>query len=108
MAKKIKGDDGVVNITPMIREIARNNKISEKEIKTFSEINHPLFSFKYLKDTSINECREHKFFYEFILRLQKLSDLGWDQIRLSHRHSYGIGLRGLSSVFFFACNSAKV
>lgn len=73
-----------------IKDVIESNVISKKEIKSLSMIDHPLFSFKYLKDVSINKCKDSSFFYDFLMRLQKLSDLGWKEIRLSHRHSFGM------------------
>lgn len=71
----------------------RNNtpKISEEIIQSvYNNVNYPLFSFKYLKDTSIKKCKDYTFFFNFIMRLQKLSDLGWDEIRISKKHSFGL------------------
>jgi hypothetical protein len=53
------------------------------------DIKYPLFSFKYLEDDSIKDCDDSKFFFDFIIRLKKLSELGWDEIRKSARHSFG-------------------
>jgi hypothetical protein len=50
---------------------------------------HPVFCFKYLQDDSIKKCKDHKFFFEFIFRLQKLGELGWKEIGKSSRHSFG-------------------
>ena len=83
---KKENDDGL----SFIQSIINSNKISVGEISDLSEINHPLFSFKYLSDESIKDCKDHSFLLGFILRLQKLCELGWDGIRLSHRHSYGM------------------
>lgn len=64
--------------------------ISEKRISLYTNINYPLFSFKYLSDASIKKCKDSKFFYNLIMRLQKLSDLGWEGIRTSQKHSFGL------------------
>ncbi len=50
----------------------------------------PLFGFKYLSRHSIKDCKDPHFFYTFLIRLQQLSELGWTEIRKSHRHSFGI------------------
>ena len=63
-----------------------NKSIKEEDI---NNINYPLFSFKYLQETSIRDCTERDFFFKFLIRLQKLSDLGWDKIQTSDRHSWG-------------------
>lgn len=73
-----------------IQDCFENKLISRSEVEELSTIDHPLFSFKYLKSTSIKECTDYKFFYNFLIRLQKLSELGWEGIRNSHRHSYGM------------------
>jgi hypothetical protein len=84
--KKKKSDDGL----SFIQSIINSNKISVGEISDLSEIDHPLFSFKYLSDVSIKGCKDHSFLLNFILRLQKLCELGWNEIRSSHKHSYGM------------------
>lgn len=70
---------------------SKNSKIKKPELSTnFSLPNeYPLFCFKYLQNVSIKDCRDHTFFYNFLKRLQKLSELGWKEIDKSHRHSYG-------------------
>ncbi len=68
-------------------EIDRIQSIDKNNI--FDE-NYPLFCFKYLSDISISNCRDHKFFVDFLCRLQKLSSLGWNEIRKSSRHSFGM------------------
>ncbi len=73
-----------------IRDIIQNEQISIKEIRGLSGINHPLFSFKYLSECSIEDCREPSFFFNFLMRLQKLSALGWEEIRQSPRHAFGM------------------
>lgn len=50
---------------------------------------YPIFCFKYLQETSIKNCSDHKFFLDFIFRLQKLGELGWNEINKSSRHSFG-------------------
>ena len=66
------------------------DKISDKEIEEYSKIDYPLFSFKYLCDESYPDCSDPKFFSDFITRLQKLSALGWSEIRQSAPHSFGM------------------
>lgn len=73
-----------------IKQLVVDNKISHKEIADFSNIDYPLFSFKYLRTNSIKECKDASFFYDFIIRLTELSKLGWAKIRLSSRHKYGM------------------
>lgn len=65
-------------------------KGTKKVVKKDDGDNYPLFCFKYLSDCSIKDCKNYNFFLEFLLRLQKLSALGWKEIRRSHRHKYGM------------------
>lgn len=48
-----------------------------------------VFSFKYLHKVSFDKTKRSDFFVKFILRLQSLSSLGWDEINRSDRHQYG-------------------
>ena len=50
---------------------------------------YPIFCFKYLQDVSIKKCNDYRFFFDFIFRLQKLGELGWQEINKSSRHSFG-------------------
>jgi hypothetical protein len=70
-----------------IAEPAQNNKIDKDKLR---EDNYPIFCFKYLSDVSIKKCNDSKFFYDFLMRLRKLSELGWNEIRNSHKHAYGL------------------
>jgi len=70
-----------------IAEPLKINTIDKEKIKAD---NYPVFCFKYLSDISIKKCTDPKFFYDFLMRLQKLSALGWAEIRKSHRHAYGL------------------
>lgn len=65
-------------------------EISQAEIISFARVNYPLFSFKYLTEHSIKNCRDGGFFLEFLLRLKKLSELGWQEIAKSGRHGFGM------------------
>lgn len=73
-----------------IKDCIESNLISIKEVEMLTEIDYPLFSFKYLKDNSIKNCEEANFLLKFILRLRDLSVLGWNEIRQSQRHGYGL------------------
>ncbi|MDR1918512.1 MAG: hypothetical protein LBQ65_02565 [Tannerellaceae bacterium] len=70
-----------------IVEPVNNNKIDKEKL---NEDNYPIFCFKYLSDVSIKDCKNPKFFRDFLMKLQKLSELGWNGIRTSHRHAYGL------------------
>lgn len=89
MSKKKQGKKAG-ETTSFIKDIVDSIDLSEKEIVHFAEIDHPLFSFKYLKDVSIDKCKDASFFRNFLMRLQKLSELGWNGIRQSNRHAFGI------------------
>ena len=74
----------------LIKPVVVPKGISQKEIDSFARVNYPLFSFKYLTNVSIKNCRDGSFFSEFLLRLKKLSELGWKGIATSDRHSFGM------------------
>ena len=38
---------------------------------------------------SIKDCKDYDFFFRFLERLQKLSELGWKEINKSNRHGFG-------------------
>jgi hypothetical protein len=63
-----------------------------KKINTQSVLNenYPIFCFKYLSEKSIKGCKDYEFYFDFLMRLKKLSELGWDQIRTSQRHAFGM------------------
>lgn len=84
--KQRPSDDGL----QFIKKAIETKAISRTEIETLSNIDYPLFSFRYFKDVSVCDCDDHKFFLGFLNRLQKLSELGWNEIRKSHKHSFGM------------------
>lgn len=61
-----------------------------RDIGAYDKVDYPLFSFKYLQDTSLKGCINSKFIVEFVFRLKKLSELGWKRIHTSHRHAFGM------------------
>lgn len=61
-----------------------------KDIERYINIDYPLFSFKYLQDTSFPDCSDLSFFPNFMKRLKKLSELGWKGINTSQRHGFGM------------------
>lgn len=65
-------------------------EVSTAEVRQIAEVDYPLFSFRWLQDYSIDGCRDAKFFHDVLMRMQKLSELGWDGIRRSARHSFGM------------------
>jgi hypothetical protein len=68
------------------------NLIETKKMDNQSVLNenYPIFCFKYLSDKSIKVCTDPKFYYDFLMRLKKLSELGWNEIRTAQRHSFGM------------------
>lgn len=76
------GDDTQFIKPPISKKKLDNNDIINE--------NYPLFCFKYLSGNSIKNCKDPKFYFDFLMRLQKLSELGWDGIRTSGRHAYGM------------------
>lgn len=79
MSKKRKSIK-IKNVQPNVS--IDKNKLSQEE--------YPTFCFKYLSDISIKDCKSTDFFVEFLMRLKKLSVLGWKEIRQSQRHSFGM------------------
>jgi hypothetical protein len=69
-------------------------KIETKTTKSvsypFEQSTYPLFCFKYLSDASIKKCKNPKLLFDFSMRLKKISELGWAEIRKSNRHSFGM------------------
>lgn len=67
---------------------SKNNK--RKVIKAPSpsemEIDYPIFCFKHLQ---INYKGDNEFYYRFIERLNKLSNLPWNQIIVTKKHGFG-------------------
>ena len=72
-----------------VASLVKDNRITLNEIKGYSDIDYPIFSFRYLAPHSFPKCRDASFFRDFLARLQKLSELGWKRIALSDRHSFG-------------------
>lgn len=81
-----------------LKAIVKDRGVSTKEMESYARINYPLFSFRWLSDASLKDCNEAKFFVSFLGRLQKLSELGWEGIRLSNRHSFGMESIPVSSI----------
>jgi hypothetical protein len=59
-------------------------------IKKKPEDRYPVFCFKHLQRYSYHECSDAAFFIEFIERMNKLGNLGWQGIYRADRHSYGV------------------
>lgn len=50
---------------------------------------YPIFCFKHLQENSLKDCKDSKFYFDFLIRLRDLSNLGWKEIYKSHKHSFG-------------------
>lgn len=88
--KKSKKESSKNDNLDYIKKVVDNNVIGKREIEYFASLNYPIFSFKYLQEYSIKDCKDTSFYKDFLFRLKKLSELGWDEIRKSERHSFGM------------------
>ncbi|MDR0845063.1 MAG: hypothetical protein LBN71_07565, partial [Tannerella sp.] len=70
-----------------IAQIDKTDSINKSKL---DGIDYPVFCFKHLQDASIKSCKDPDFFVEFLQRLKKLCELGWKEISISPRHSFGI------------------
>jgi hypothetical protein len=52
------------------------------------ENEYPVFCFKHL-NLGINSKGDYKFYFQFIERLNKLSNISWKEINISTRHGFG-------------------
>lgn len=84
--KQSTKDDTLV----FIKNAIEKKTVSRSEVESLSKINYPLFSFRYFHDFSMKNCKEPQFFIDYINRLCKLSQLGWNEIRKSQTHSFGM------------------
>lgn len=65
-------------------------KKEEKEEHIEKRMQEVLFSFKHLQTSiSYKNTKDGRFFVDFLERLKKLSELGWEEIRKSQRHGFG-------------------
>jgi hypothetical protein len=74
---------------PQIKEPQKENKICKNKSNV---PNYPIFCFKYLQKASIKNSTDADFLVNFLFRLQKLCELGWDEIRKTGKHSFGTEL----------------
>jgi len=63
-------------------------KINPAPSEQKEETTYPLFSFKYL-NTTISLKKNKPIAYNFLERVQKLSNLAWEEIHKSSRHQFG-------------------
>lgn len=67
------------------KEFVHPNKITDEK-----QDGYPIFCFKYLMDEPKRDPKNKDGFYaQFIARLKKLSNLGWNGINTSGRHGFG-------------------
>lgn len=85
MKKEKKGRKKGNNLN--IKEPQTKKSVSKKDVESFD---YPIFCFKHLSDRSYKDCTKPKFFIDYLKRLQKLSELGWEEIRKSDKHQFGI------------------
>ena len=57
--------------------------------KNIDELEYPVFSFKFLQSDSIKVFSDSDFFFKYLMRLKTLSELVWNDIIQSARHSFG-------------------
>lgn len=60
-------------------------------VSTADERDTPLFCFKHFEARNFKKDRKGVFF-EFVKRLQKISELGWNKISTEKRHGFGYEL----------------
>ena len=80
-----------VNSKKGVQIIEPNQQKSLNKKDILEGIDYPIFCFKHLQNVSFCDCKNHKFFHDFLLRLTTLSNLGWDGMRSSDKHAYGMG-----------------
>lgn len=83
---KQASNGGLSIIKPVLAQVPTLNK----DIESYIKIDYPLFSFRHLQHTSFTDCSDLTFFPNFMKRLSKLSELGWNGIQTSHRHGFGM------------------
>lgn len=81
--------------------VKRKIKIPEVDVaisltKT-TEVDYPIFCFKYFQQDTIVGCSEIQV-KKFFERLQKLAELGWKEIQRNGRHNYGWELLPINQI----------
>ena len=72
-----------------IPEIKSGKKITAPKQLLISDIEHPIFCFRYLhRDYGIEQCTSDEKI-SLLTRLHQLSSMSWEQIRLASRHGLG-------------------
>lgn len=60
--------------------------------------NDVFFCFKYLSRESYTRCKDYSFFINLLQRFSKYSQLGWNEIRSSYRHGWGMEKMPVSQI----------
>ncbi|MBQ3720600.1 MAG: hypothetical protein II850_06370 [Fibrobacter sp.] len=72
----------------------QSNIVSKSAVSS----NDILFSFKYLVKESYDKCNDPKFFIGLLGRLKNYSTVGWQEIRTSGRHQWGMEKMPVSQI----------
>ena len=76
-----------------------NRQVPKIGAKAEDKKDEVLFSFKEIEPFSYTQAKnDSKFFIDFIERLKKLSELGWQTIAKSDRHSFGFELLPIGQI----------
>lgn len=81
---KVEGNQFIKNLPQLPQSI------NIKDIEYVSQIDYPLFSFKHLQEDSIKNCNESGFFFKYLMRMKKLSEVGWKRIEIEKKHGFGM------------------
>lgn len=73
-------------------------RAEEPEEKKVGQKQYISFGFDFLHDVSYTGCKKSDFFINFLQRLRKLSQLDWNEINKSQRHSFGYEKIPISSI----------
>lgn len=69
------------------------DKFLLRQTETCSYIKQkPVFSFEYLVTKNLydsKDCNNNNLYRDLFIRLQKIDELGWSEVRKSDRHQYG-------------------
>jgi hypothetical protein len=69
------------------------DKLLLRQTETCSYIKQkPVFSFEYLVTKNLcdsKDCHNNNLYRDLFIRLQKIDELGWSEVRKSDRHQYG-------------------
>jgi len=73
----------------MSGKIKKKNSPKQKikiPAETTVQTDYPVFCFRHIQSTP---GKDHRFYTEFIVRLQKISQLTWNQVITTQRHGFG-------------------